>query len=210
MHHLDQQKLQFFAKVIFLSSAANMSNGNATTTMTAPAAAMADSADVLDCGSLDANDFETIQVGVVSIGSGHYRHRILKVSNLHSRSRFGWRAWPWRCSAASLSSPTPSASTASRGQWVWVKRGIIVLRIWKYGLLPVLTVGGLKLRIFWPKDPKMEPKRIRRTGSRGLILRNLKVTVVHESSFWGSDRALFTISEVSLERTVAALPAQPK
>ena len=40
-----------------------MSDGNATTTE-AMAAAAADTADVLDCGSLDGNDFETIQVGM--------------------------------------------------------------------------------------------------------------------------------------------------
>lgn len=39
-----------------------MSNGNTTTTVTrTPAAVVADSAVVLDCGSLEANDFETIQ-----------------------------------------------------------------------------------------------------------------------------------------------------
>ena len=44
-----------------------MSNGNATTTTTpAPVAAVTDSADGLDCGSLDVNDFETIQVGMGS------------------------------------------------------------------------------------------------------------------------------------------------
>ena len=43
-----------------------MSNGNTTTTVTrTPAAVVADSAVVLDCGSLEANDFETIQVGIV-------------------------------------------------------------------------------------------------------------------------------------------------
>ena len=47
---------------VLLSSAAMMSNGNATAATEAAPAAMADSADVLDCGSLDVKDFETIQV----------------------------------------------------------------------------------------------------------------------------------------------------
>ena len=40
-----------------------MSNGNATEATPAVAAA-ADPADLLDCGSLDGNDFETIQVSM--------------------------------------------------------------------------------------------------------------------------------------------------
>ena len=40
-----------------------MADGNATTTE-AMAAAAAGAADLLDCGSLDVKDFETIQVGM--------------------------------------------------------------------------------------------------------------------------------------------------
>ena len=50
-----------------------MSNGNATAaTEAAPAAA--DSADVLDCGSLDVKDFETIQVSMEDIDHGMTSH----------------------------------------------------------------------------------------------------------------------------------------
>ena len=42
-----------------------MADGNATTTEAmAAAAAAAGAADLLDCGSLDVKDFETIQVGM--------------------------------------------------------------------------------------------------------------------------------------------------
>ena len=44
-----------------------MSNGNATTTAR-PVPAVTDLSGVSDCGSLDANDFETIQVGMSCLG----------------------------------------------------------------------------------------------------------------------------------------------
>ena len=56
----------------------------------------------------------------------------------------------------------------------------------------ILTVGSPKIRVFWPKDPLKDSKRIQKACSWVLILRIIKVTVVHESWFWGSDTALLS------------------
>ena len=67
-----------------------MSNGNAT----AATPAAADPADVLDCGSLDVSDFETIQVSMDDID----HDKSLRIASNHpsfrSRSPSGWREWP--------------------------------------------------------------------------------------------------------------------